>query len=506
VTVFEILLLGLYVPLTCLLFVYGLHRIHMLVEYLRTRHLDPQPEGELAEWPTVLVQIPIFNESAVVRRVLGAVAAFDYPRDRLRVQLLDDSTDDTVHIAAQACEELRATGLDVVHLRRANREGFKAGALAEGLKHDDSELVAIFDADFVPKPGMLKKMVPYFAKAKVGLVQARWEHLNLNRNLLTLVQSFLLDGHFILEHTYRHRTGRFFNFNGTAGIWRRSCIDDAGGWSACSITEDTEISFRAQIKGWEFVYLRDLVAPAELPTDVDAYKAQQHRWAKGYTEVLQHHAGTIWRANIPLKAKIEATLMLSNHFAFLGIGILTLLHLPLVLVRSEVHYGNVQTALDVMSIGLVVVAFFGFYLVSQLDAGRLTPKRALLVPFVLGFGMAQMVNSSRAVLEALFGHKTGFVRTPKEGDRAKRTYKAASATGQAVVEVAFGLYLAFSCIFLVARGNVWGAPLTALVATGFLYYGLGTLRNQWHRPRRAPAPSLATPEPERLPEAALGSS
>ena len=242
----QIFLLGLYVPLSVALAAYGIHRAHMLFEYLRTRKNNPEPEGTLEDWPTLLVQIPVFNEKAVVNRIVHAVAELDYPRDKLRVQVLDDSTDETVRITAEGCSWLRGRGIDAVQIRRSNREGFKAGALANGLEQDDCELVAVFDADFVPPPGVLKEMVPYFAKPGVGLVQARWEHLNLNRNLLTKLQGYFLDGHFILEHTYRHRTGRFFNFNGTAGIWRRECIDDAGGWSASSITEDTEISFRAR--------------------------------------------------------------------------------------------------------------------------------------------------------------------------------------------------------------------------------------------------------------------
>jgi cellulose synthase/poly-beta-1,6-N-acetylglucosamine synthase-like glycosyltransferase len=514
VTGIQILLLGLYVPLSVLLAAYGIHRAHMLFEYLRTRKMNPMPEGKLEEWPTLLVQIPVFNERAVVRRIVDALSKLDYPRDRLRIQILDDSTDDTVLISEEGCELLRSQGIDAKQIRRPNREGFKAGALAAGLEVDDCELVAVFDADFVPPPGVLKEMVPYFAKPGVGLVQARWEHLNLETNLLTKLQGYFLDGHFILEHTYRHRTGRFFNFNGTAGIWRRECIDDAGGWSASSITEDTEISFRAQIKGWEFVYLRDLTVPAEVPADVDAYKGQQHRWAKGYTEVLQQHFGTIWKSTIPLKTKIEATLMLSNHFAFLLMAALTILHLPIVLAREQWHATPIQTALDVLGLNLVVFAFFGFYAVSQWEAGRFTLRRLALAPLALGFGMALMVNSCRAVLESLFGVKTGFVRTPKEGDAPeagpKKSYKAAAAVGQAAVEIAFGVYLLFSCAILVSRGHIWGVPLNLVVASGFLYLGGGTLQKIVSlRPlgapaQPAPAPSEASTAPSGAPVGLAG--
>jgi cellulose synthase/poly-beta-1,6-N-acetylglucosamine synthase-like glycosyltransferase len=336
--------------------------------------------------------------------------------------------------------------------------------------------------------------VPFFAKPGIGLVQARWEHLNLERNLLTRLQGFLLDGHFIVEHTFRNRTGRFFNFNGTAGVWRRACIDDAGGWSASSITEDTEISFRAQIRGWEFVYLKDLVVPAEVPADVDAFKSQQHRWAKGYSEVLREHLGTIWNAAIPFKAKVEATFMLSSHFAFLLVSALTILHLPLLLVRTDFPAKAVQQLLDVFGANLLLLTFLGFYAVSQWETGRFTLRRIALLPLSLGLGMALMVNSCRATLEALFGVRTGFVRTPKEGDRPSKAYKAKAAVGQAVVEVAFGVYLLVSCAVLLARGHVWGAPLNLLVASGFLTLGLGTLRNRW-RQRVVAQATRTAPEP-----------
>jgi len=496
VTLFQILLLGLYVPLTCLLALYGLHRADVLFAYLRVRKKNPVPNGTWKELPTVLVQLPVYNERTVVRRVLGAVARFDYPRDKLRVQVLDDSTDETVEIARQAVEEQRAAGLDVVLIHRDNREGFKAGALAAGLAVDHAELVAVFDADFMPEPDWLNRVVPYLADPGVGVVQTRWEHLNLDRNVLTKLQGFFLDAHFVLEHTYRNRTGRFINFCGTAGIWRRACIDDAGGWSACSITEDTEISFRAQLRGWRFVYLRDVTVPAELPADVDAYKSQQHRWAKGYTEVLREHLPTIWRAKVPLKIKIEATLMLSNHWAFLLMGALTILHMPIVWVRTSYHATKAQTLLDLLGIGLVILAFFAFYAVGQWEAGRFTWRRMLYVPLALGLGMAHMVNSSRGVLEAVFGVKTEFVRTPKEGDAPapQSRYKANAAIGQAVVEVAFAVYLLVSCVWIAGRGHWIGAPLNLLVSIAFFQLGLGTLRNRW-RPRPAGVPAAAAIAP-----------
>ncbi len=497
-TIFQLLLLALYVPITCLLGCYGLYRVGMVVSYLRVRRKDPVRPPPPAQLPTVLVQIPVYNERKVVRRVLEAVEQLDYPRELLRIQLLDDSTDETVEAGARACAEMAARGVSVEHVRRRSRVGFKAGALAAGLKRDDSELVAIFDADFVPTPDFLRETIPYFANPQVGLVQARWDHLNLDENLLTKVQAFFIDGHFILESTHRHRTGRFFNFNGTGGVWRRRTIDDAGGWSATSLAEDTEISIRAFLRGWKFVYLRDLKVPAELPASVTAYKSQQHRWAKGYTEILREQMVRIWRTPIRLREKIETTLMLSNHIAFLLLGMLTILHLPLVLVRSSFHTGPFLSLLDLLGLNLVLIAFVVFYGLSQLEAGRLTLKRFLMIPLALGLGMALMVNSSRGVLEALFGHRSEFVRTPKEGDRPDPSYRARMAVWQSVVEVAFGIYVCVSSLVLAVHGGLVGLPLNLLVGGGFLYLGLGSLRFHW----RAPAPAPAAAESEPLPSQA----
>jgi len=500
-TIFQLLILALYVPLVCLLGCYGIYRAHMVIKYMWIRKKNPVTPPPPAQWPTVLVQIPVYNERKVVRRILEAVENLDYPRELIRIQLLDDSTDETVEVAARTVAEMKARGVPVEHIRRKNRVGFKAGALAAGLLVDDSEFVAIFDADFVPTPSFLKETIPHFADGKIGLVQARWEHLNLEENLLTRVQSFFIDGHFILESTYRHRTGRFFNFNGTGGVWRRHTIDDAGGWSATSLAEDTELSIRAYLKGWRFVYLRDLKVPAELPASVTAYKSQQHRWAKGYTEIFREQLGRIWSTPIRTREKLEATLMLSNHLAFLSLGVLTILHLPLIVVRSSFNAGPFFTLLDLIGLNMVLLAFFAFYGLSQYEAGRLTVKRFLLIPFVLGLGMALMVNSCRGVLEALFGHRSEFVRTPKEGDRPDPSYRARMSVWQSIVESAFGVYILVSSVVLASHGMSWGLPLNVIVGGGFLCMGLGALRTHWRTPTPEPAPppaATAAPEPEPL--------
>ncbi|HEX5139172.1 MAG TPA: glycosyltransferase [Planctomycetota bacterium] len=499
-TIFQLLVLALYVPLVCLLGCYGIYRARMVIVYLWVRKKNPVKPRPPERWPTVLVQIPVYNERKVVRRILEAVEKLDYPPELMRIQLLDDSTDETVETAARAVAEMKARGVAVEHIRRRNRVGFKAGALAAGLLLDDSEFVAIFDADFVPGASFLRETIPYFADGRIGLVQARWEHLNLEENLLTRVQSFFIDGHFILESTYRHRTGRFFNFNGTGGVWRRRAIDDAGGWSATSLAEDTELSIRAYLKGWRFTYLRDLKVPAELPASVTAYKSQQHRWAKGYTEIFREQLGRIWSTPIRMREKLEATLMLSNHLAFLFLGVLTILHLPLIVVRSNFEAGPFFRILDLIGLNMVLMAFFAFYGLSQREAGRLTLKRFLLIPFALGLGMALMVNSCRGVLEALFGHRSEFVRTPKEGDRPDPSYRARMSVWQSIVESAFGVYILVSSVVLATKGVSWGLPLNTIVGAGFLYLGLGSLRYHWRAP--APAAAAQAPETEPLPSQA----
>ncbi|MDQ3622732.1 MAG: glycosyltransferase family 2 protein, partial [Verrucomicrobiota bacterium] len=261
--------------------IYGLHRYVIVYLFLKNRNRPPRPLAEFKELPRVTVQLPIFNELYVVERLLKSVAALQYPPDRLQIQVLDDSTDETTEIAEKQLAQLSARGLDVELIRRTDRTGFKAGALENGLRTCTGDFVLILDADFVPAPDMLLKTIHYFTDPKIGMIQTRWGHLNRTYSLLTRVQAMFLDGHLLLEQTARSRSGRFFNFNGTAGLWRRTCIEDAGGWQHDTLTEDLDLSYRAQLKGWKFVFLADLVTPAELPVDMNGFKSQQHRWTKG---------------------------------------------------------------------------------------------------------------------------------------------------------------------------------------------------------------------------------
>ncbi len=297
----------IYFTILFVLALYGAYRIKQVFDFWRYRRLQPVPKHLFAEdeLPIITVQLPLFNEMYVVERLLAAVAAVDYPRERLEIQVLDDSTDETREVASRAVERYRAEGFDISFIHRDDWTGFKAGALENGMKTAKGELVAIFDADFVPKPDCLRKLVHYFTDPLTACAQMRWSHINGSYNLLTRLQTILLDGHFVVEQTVRNRTGGFFNFNGTAGVWRRRAIELSGGWQHDTLTEDTDLSFRAQLMGWRFIYLLDEDAPSEVPVEINAFKAQQRRWAKGVTEVGLKLYPRIWRSALPLRVKLE---------------------------------------------------------------------------------------------------------------------------------------------------------------------------------------------------------
>src|SRR3989440_8141673 len=307
---------------------YGIHRYFIIYLYLKNRKRMPVPAGHFEKLPKVTVQLPIFNEVYVVERLLRSVSELDYPRDLLQIQVLDDSTDDTREITSACAAELRSRGFNVDLIHRVDRTGFKAGALAAGLEAAEGEFVCILDADFVPPPDLLKRTIHFFTDPKVGMIQTRWGHLNRGYSLLTRVQAMFLDGHLLLEQTARSRSGRFFNFNGTAGLWRRVCIEQAGGWQHDTLCEDLDLSYRAQLAGWRFIFLPDVVTPAELPVDMNGFKSQQHRWTKGSIQTCKKVLPTIWRSTLPLTIKMEATAHLTSNFAYLLLASLCVLLHP----------------------------------------------------------------------------------------------------------------------------------------------------------------------------------
>ena len=364
---FEIAVVAAYGLVLLVLSVYGSHRYRMAFLYYRHKYKLPTPKGTMAALPRVTVQLPIFNELYVVERLIDSVCRIDYPRDLFEMQVLDDSTDETQGIARARVEQWKQQGVDVVYIHRVDRTGFKAGALENGLHQAKGEFVAVFDADFVPAPDFLKRTVPFFVDPKVGMVQVRWGHLNREFSILTQAQSLLLDGHFIIEHTARNRSGCFFNFNGTAGIWRRGTITDAGGWQHDTLTEDLDLSYRAQIKGWQFIFLPEIISPAEVPVDMNAFKSQQHRWAKGSIQTAKKLLPKILRSDLPYAVKREAFFHLSNNVAHLLMVLVSLL-MPLSMVVRFSH-GSIHAVAHLPFFVTATCVCF-FYVASQRESSR----------------------------------------------------------------------------------------------------------------------------------------
>ncbi|MCA9569405.1 MAG: glycosyltransferase [Myxococcales bacterium] len=461
-----------YLVILAFLSLNGMHRLWMLWAF-RRRHAYAEVRPP-AEWPMVTVQLPMFNEQHVARRLILAVGALRYPRDRLFVQVLDDSTDTTTDIARQAVDELVQSGVDAVLVHRTDRTGFKAGALDEGLATAKGDLIAVFDADFVPPPSFLEQVVPHFQDG-VGMVQARWGHLNPDTSWLTGAQATLLDGHFVVEHTARHTAGRWFNFNGTAGIWRRQAIEDAGGWQHDTLTEDLDLSYRAQLAGWAFRYLHEVVAPAELPPDMPAFKTQQHRWAKGSIQTAVKLLGRIWRAPVPFPVKLEATAHLTANTSYPLVVLLSIL-LPFA-VYARIEGGlSALLVVDAVLFVLAVFPFVLFYAAAIWHAGAGSRRQRLArLPVVLALGMGMAVSQTRAVLEGLFGEVGTFVRTPKVGDAAVVAYRAATR-GLVGLELALAVYLTAALGYTMSQGYWASVPFLGLFAAGYGTVGLSSLR------------------------------
>ncbi len=468
------------------LVVFGAHRYLLLALYLKHRRAEPAPDERFdPPLPRVTVQLPIYNERHVVERLIRAVGALDYPVELLEIQVLDDSTDDTPAIVAPVIDELRRSGVDIVHLRRANRVGFKAGALAEGARRASGDLLAIFDADFLPNRSFLRRAIGPFRDPEVGMVQARWGHLNRDYSALTRVAAFLLDGHLIVEQSARYLSGRFFNFNGTAGIWRREAIDSAGGWSHDTLTEDLDLSYRAQLAGWRFVFLPDLVVPAELPVEMNAYRIQQHRWAKGSVQTAIKILPRMMRSDQPLSRKVEAFFHLCSNFSYLFMLVPSLLVLPILPFRGEM-LGGAALPIYAASFVLATLSVVAFYGVTAREAGQRIRLPWILAIMSLGIGLS--LNNGRAVVEALFGHRGEFHRTPKyrvesRGDGWKGKAYSGSRDLFGLGEVALGVYFTIAIIYAIWAGY-WGSiPFLVLFQAGFLYVGLTSLRLEFTPPR-----------------------
>ncbi len=468
----------LYFGVLILLCAYGLHRLHLVMSCARHRRridrvaeVAPVPEDEL---PKVTVQLPLYNEATVTTRLLDAVALMDYPADRLQVQVLDDSSDETRTIAEAKVRELAAQGLDIVYLRRPDRHGYKAGALEYGLARASGELVAVFDADFIPQPDFLRSVVPHFQNPNTAMVQTRWGHMNRDHSLLTSVQALMLDGHHMVENRARYGSQCFFNFSGTGGIWRVAAIHDAGGWEHDTLTEDLDLSYRAQLKGWRFVYRQDVVTPAEVPEDLSAFRAQQYRWAKGTVQTARKLLGRVMRSDLGLTQRVEAFFHLTPHFAYPLMLLLSILILPALILLP---------AVDVKTMFIVDLPLcFGatgslatFYCLAERAQGRSVFGALKRLPALIALGAGLSPHLTRAVFDGLKNMSGEFVRTPKRGSQLGRYRQAAQLP---YVEIGLCLVSIASVVAAIETGHWFAAPFTLLFSLGYGYVALTVTREQ----------------------------
>jgi len=465
-----------------LLLLYSAHRVVTLRRWNQARRRSRVLPLEPAIWPAVTVQLPVFNEREVVERLIDAVAALDYPPDRLQIQVLDDSTDETPERARARVERWRARGVDIELYHRPNRTGFKAGALAAGLECSTGEIVVVFDADFVPTPDFLRRIVPRFSDPTIGMVQARWGHLNRERSVVTVAQAVMLDAHFLLEHEAREFAGLFFNFNGTAGAWRRECIEDAGGWAHDTLTEDLDLSYRAQLAGWRFAAANDVEVPAELPADVLALKSQQRRWAKGSIQTARKLLPAMLRSPLPARIKLEAAIHLTANVAYPLLLLSGVLLIAVITIPPTLPIG-VALVLDVSAIVCGVTPVIAFLYAGQRAACTIANlPRALLGAVVIGAGLT--VNNTLAVLGGLRHAPGDWERTPKTGEisgnRGRRTYAARPDAG-AALEILLAASFAVLAAFAWHEGRPRSIPFLMLLAVGLGYVGVRSLRAK--RPR-----------------------
>ena len=480
----ETLILVLYFFVLSILAIYGWHRYYLVYLYMKNRGRAPEPLPAPRVLPPVTIQLPIFNEMYVADRLIDAVCDMDYPRELLEIQVLDDSTDETRDIAELAVRRHSSRGFNIRYLHRVDRRGYKAGALEAGLREASGEFIAIFDADFVPARDFLQRTLPYFeGDPKVGMVQARWGHINQDYSLLTKIQSILLDAHFVLEHGGRNRAGCFFNFNGTAGVWRREAIDSAGGWQHDTLTEDLDLSYRAQLAGWRFIFLPEVVSPAEVPVEMNSFKSQQHRWAKGSIQTCLKLLPQILQSNQPIWVKAEAFFHLSANFNYLLMSVLSILMFPAMYVRYNMGWTE-MLLIDVPLFAAATLSVGNFYVVSQRELYADWRQRLKYLPFLMSIGLGLCVNNTKAVLEAVFGKQSEFARTPKYGIErdsdewvGKKYHQTVGV--QPLIEVALGLYFTGTVFYALANQIYGTLPFLMLFQIGFLYTGLLSILQQY---------------------------
>jgi cellulose synthase/poly-beta-1,6-N-acetylglucosamine synthase-like glycosyltransferase len=477
-----VLILYFLALLTLLLF--GVQGFVMVYYHFKSRTKEDPPDLTLQEFPPVTVQLPIYNEVYVVERLIKAACGIKYPKEKLEIQVLDDSTDETTSVVMRTVADMVAQGHDIKHIQRGTREGYKAGALREGLKTARGEFIAIFDADFVPREDFLMRTMPYFFRdEKIGMVQTRWEHLNTEYSLLTRAQAMALDGHFVIEQVVRNRSGFFINFNGTGGIWRKACIVDAGNWHDDTLTEDLDLSYRAQLRGWKFKFLRDVTSPAELPSEINALKSQQFRWTKGAIETAKKILPLVWKSKLPLRIKLQSTFHLTNNLVFPFILLAGVLNVPLVYVKN---HGGYETYFALMSI--FVVAFIGsllFYTFSQKEIYPDWRRRLFLFPLFMAGSMGFAVNNTKAVIEGLISKKREFVRTPKyaiekKGDAwTNKKYVPKQLSFTSFVELVLAFYCLFGVLSSLYFAEIAAVPFQLLFCLGFGFVSFLSFKHAW---------------------------
>jgi len=480
----NIVLIGYFTSLS-ILFLFGLHGFVMIFYHNKYGHNNPIPNKDFVANATVTIQLPLYNEMYVAERLVKAVCEIDYPKDKMEIQVLDDSTDETTSIVANIVEVKKKEGFDIVHIRRGTREGFKAGALKEGMKISKGEYIAIFDADFIPHKDFLYKTLSFFTDDKIGMVQTRWEHLNGDYSIITKAQALALDGHFVIEQTVRNKSGFFINFNGTGGVWRKSCIENAGNWHADTLTEDLDLSYRAQLLGWKFVFLKDFTSPAELPAEINALKSQQFRWTKGAVETAKKILPLVWKSKIPLRVKLQSTFHLTNNLVFPFILLAAILNVPLIFIKNS---GSHEAYFAIMSLFvLAFVSSFLFYLYSQKDIRTDWRKKIVMFPLFMAGSMGLAVNNSRAVFEGLMNRKSEFVRTPKFKQESEKDafvgnkYMSKKLGFSVIVESILAVYCFIGVIASIYFVELASIPFQVLFFMGFSFMAVTSIKHAYSK-------------------------
>jgi cellulose synthase/poly-beta-1,6-N-acetylglucosamine synthase-like glycosyltransferase len=477
----EMILIAYFVSLV-ILFTFGSHGFIMIYYHYKYRDKKNHPVAPLEVFPTVTIQLPIYNEVYVVKRIIQATCDIEYPKDKLEIQILDDSTDETIGLVDDLIEEYSKKGIDIVHVCRSDRKGYKAGALREGLRTAKGEYIAIFDADFVPHKDFLVKTIPHFlTDPRIGMVQTRWEHLNGTYSLLTRAQALALDGHFVIEQSVRNKAGLFMNFNGTGGVWRKSCIEDSGNWQDDTLTEDLDLSYRAQLKGWKFKYLNDVTSPAELPSEINALKTQQFRWTKGAIETAKKMLPSVWKARIPLRVKLLATFHLTNNLVFPFILLAGILNVPLIIIKNGGRHNSYFVVMSVFV--LAFVGSFLFYFYSQKDIHNDWKRRVFLFPLFMAGSMGFSLLNTKAVFEAIFKKKSEFSRTPKyqivgKGDSwINKKYVPKKANLTVAIEMILAVYCLFGVGLAVYFMEIAAVPFQLMFFLGFSFVSFLSIKH-----------------------------